>query len=128
MRNVFHTLLVVLALVDLLLISLAILDYSLVRAFDIHFNWYFLAFPSLIYPLTNIVFTGSIFVVVAIAYERYTAVCNPYDYRATVNTQSTRSRVGKLLTPVIFMSVAINIPKFFETYTVEEVRRLKILL
>ena len=63
--------------------------------------------------------TASIFLVVVIAYERYVAVCNPYDYRATVNTQSTRSRVSKLLAPVFIMTVAINVPKYFETYTVE---------
>lgn len=72
-----------------------------------------------IYPATNMVLTASIFVVVAIAYERYTAVCNPYDYRATVTTQSTRTRVIKLLAPAFVLAVAINLPKFFETYTVE---------
>ena len=119
MRNVFHSLLVMLALVDLMLILLAILDHSIVRAFDVHFNLYYLAFPSIIYPLHNMVLTGSILIVCIIAYERYTAVCKPYDYRAAVNTQSTRTRVVKLLTPVFFASVAINVPKFFETYTIE---------
>ena len=119
MRNVFHWLLVTLAMVDLLLISLTILDVSIVRAFDIHFDWFFQAFPHLIYPTTNMVLTASIFLVVVIAYERYVAVCNPYDYRATVNTQSTRSRITKLLTPVFFVTVSINVPKYFETYTVE---------
>ena len=83
MRNVFHWLLVALALVDLLVISLTILDVSIVRAFDVHFNWFFWAFPHLIYPTTNMVLTASIFLVVVIAYERYVAVCNPYDYRHT---------------------------------------------
>ena len=66
-----------------LVLSLTILDVSIVRAFDIHFNWFFWAFPYLIYPTTNIVLTASIFLVVVIAYERYVAVCNPYDYRHT---------------------------------------------
>ena len=95
------------------------MDVSIVRAFDVHFNWYYRAFPHLIYPTTNMALTASIFLVVVIAYERYVAVCNPYDYRATVNTQSTRSRVSKLLAPVFIMTVAINVPKYFETYTVE---------
>ena len=119
MRNVFHTLLVILAMVDSLLIGLTILDYSIVRGLDLHFNLYGKAFPYIIYPMTNIVLTASIFIVVAIAYERYVAVCNPYDYRATVSTQSTRIRVMKLLMPVFILAVAINIPKFFETYPVE---------
>ena len=119
LRNVFHSLLVILAFVDITLLSLAILDYSLVRGFDIHFNWYYQAFPLVIYPAINMGLTASIFLVVAIAYERYVAVCNPYDYRASVNTQSTRSRVTKLVMPVAFITIAINVPKFFETYTIE---------
>ena len=98
---------------------MTILDYSIVRGLDLHFNLYGKAFPYFIYPMTNIVLTISIFIVVAIAYERYVAVCNPYDYRATVSTQSTKKRVMKLLGPVIILSFAINIPKFFETYPVE---------
>ena len=74
---------------------------------------------SVIYPATNMVLTASIFVVVAIAYERYTAVCKPYDHRVMVNTQSTRTRLIKLLAPAFVSTVAINLPKFFETYTVE---------
>ena len=70
------------------------------------------------------VLTASIFLVVAIAYERYIAVCNPYDYRAIVNTQSTRRRVTKLLTPVVIATILINIPKYFETYTVEVLQSL----
>ena len=41
-----------------------------------------------------------------------------YTYRATVSTVSTRRRVIKLLAPVAILSVAINVPKFFETYPV----------
>ena len=41
MRNVFHNLLVILAVVDLVLVGLSILDYSIVRGFDLHINWYY---------------------------------------------------------------------------------------
>ena len=41
MRNVFHHLLVILAAVDMLLVGLSILDYSIVRGFDLHINWYY---------------------------------------------------------------------------------------
>ena len=81
MRNVFHTLLVVLAIVDSILIGFTIMDYSIVRGFDLHFNLYGKIFPYFIYPVNNIVMTTSIFIVVAIAYERYVAVCKPYHYR-----------------------------------------------
>jgi hypothetical protein len=119
MRNVFHSLLVVLAIVDTILLGLSILDYAIVRGMNISFNWYYQAFPYGIYPTTNMVLTASIFIVVAIAYERYVAVCNPYDYRATVSTQSTKRRVTKLLLPVFVLTILINVPKYFETYTIE---------
>ena len=41
MRNVFHNLLVILAVVDMVLVGLSILDYSIVRGFDLHINWYY---------------------------------------------------------------------------------------
>ncbi len=44
----------------------SILDYSIVRGFDQHFNWYGKAFPYAIYPTTNMVLCASIFLVVAI--------------------------------------------------------------
>ena len=47
------------------------------------------------------------------------AVCHPYDYRAAVTTQSVGRRGIKLAVPVILVSVLINIPKYFETITVE---------
>jgi hypothetical protein len=47
------------------------------------------------------------------------AVCNPYEYRAAVTTQSVGHRGLKLAVPVIIVSVLINIPKYFETITVE---------
>lgn len=113
-----------LAVVDSLLIFFAILDYSIVRAFNVHFDWYGHTFPILIYPTTNIILCASVFVVVSIAYERYTAVCHPYDYRAAVSTQSVSSRGIRFAVPVLVVSLIINIPKFFETTTVE-VRNFK---
>jgi hypothetical protein len=47
------------------------------------------------------------------------AVCNPYEYRAAVTTQSVGRRGIKLAVPVLIISVLINIPKYFETITVE---------
>ena len=45
-------------------------------------NWlYVRLFPFLIYPLNNISFCASIFTTVALAFERYIAVCRPLHYR-----------------------------------------------
>jgi hypothetical protein len=68
---------------------------------SVQFDWYGHAFPYLIYPTTNIILCASVFVVVSIAYERYTAVCHPYDYRAAVSTQSVGRRGLRLALPVL---------------------------
>jgi hypothetical protein len=90
-----------LAIVDSLLILFATLDYSVVRAFNLHFDWYGRTFPLLIYPTTNIILCASVFVVVSIAYERYTAVCHPYDYRAAISTTSVGRRGIRFAVPVL---------------------------
>ena len=58
------------------------------------------------------------FVVVSIAYERFVAVCRPFDYRVAVNTQSPVARSVRLLLPAVILAILINIPKYFETQTV----------
>ena len=73
MRNAFNILLIVLASVDSFLIGFAILDYSLIRAFAVPGlggDVYKRLFPYFLYPTTNVVLCFSIFLVVAIAFER----------------------------------------------------------
>ncbi|TRY78311.1 hypothetical protein TCAL_05014 [Tigriopus californicus] len=115
MRNAFNCLLIVLAAVDSFLIVLAMFDYSFVRAFGLTFDLYTYMFPYFLYPATNVVLCMSIFMVVAIAFERFLAVCRPYEYRAMSTTQSVTKRVLKLSGPVFVIAFLINIPKFFET-------------
>ena len=119
MKNAFNHLLIVLAAVDSLLIGFAMFDYSFVRAFAVQFDLYTLMFPYFLYPTTNIVLCASIFLVLAIAFERFLAVCHPYEYRAIASTESVGGRVAKLTLPVFALAVVINIPKFFETKLIE---------
>ncbi len=80
MRNSFNLLLVTLAAYDTWYLFGAILESC--RKFfptlksDIHV----LLFPHFLYPLHQTSITGSIFMTVAIAFERYTAVHFPLDY------------------------------------------------
>ena len=53
-----------------------------------------------------------------IASERYLAVCRPLTYRALTVARSSRVRLALYLVPVIILSVAVNIPRFFETVIV----------
>ena len=50
---------------------------------------------------------------------RYSAVCNPYKYREK-NMENMSSSFYKVLFLIISASVAINIPRFFETTIVHE--------
>ena len=45
------------------------------RAFGLSSRLFVYLFPFVIYPLNNISFCASIFVTVALAFERYIAVC-----------------------------------------------------
>jgi hypothetical protein len=70
-RN-FHRLLAGLALIDILLISNLILEMSIVGVFmDAEPIWYILTYPFIIHPLRGIIQTSAIFMVVAVATERY---------------------------------------------------------
>ena len=59
--------------------------------------------------------SGSIFMTVAIAWERYIAVHYPLDYNQAMNdSNAIRNRLVKYVGPVLFLAVAFNIVKFFE--------------
>ena len=49
-------------------------------------------FPPLLYPLNQVAVTGSIFMTVAIAWERYVAVHYPLDYNQA--SQSSKVDIG----------------------------------
>lgn len=62
-----------------------------------------------------IAMTGSVFMTVAIAMERYVAVHYPLDYNQSMNDENASlRRVLKYVVPVILFSVVFNLPKFFE--------------
>ena len=82
-------------------------------------NLYYYMFPYFLYPMNSIILCLSIFLVLAIAFERFLAVCHPYDYRIFTSTRTIQGRVFKLTAPVFVIAVVINIPKFFETKLVD---------
>ncbi len=76
-------------------------------------------FPYFLYPVENIILCYSIFLVVAIAFERFLAVCYPFDYRTVVSTESVSARVAKMSLPPFVLAFAVNVPKFLETEIVK---------
>ena len=50
------------------------------KDFNMASQWHIILFPHLLYPFNQVAVTGSIFMTVAIAWERYVAVHYPLDY------------------------------------------------
>ena len=116
MRNSFNLLLVSLACFDSTYLLGSILD-SLRKPniFGLASEAHIILFPYLLYPLNQIAISGSIFMTVAIAWERYIAVHYPLDYnQAMNNSHAIRKRLVKYVGPVLILAIVFNLGKFFE--------------
>lgn len=106
--------LIVLAAWDLALVVTSFFLYNLtVLLFDhvpIYGN-YVRTYPSL-FSMANASHTASIWVVVAMASERYFALCYPLKHRRATLDHATRAR--RTLICISVLSILISVPKFFE--------------
>lgn len=124
MRNAFNLLLVTLACFDSTYLFGSILE-SFRKQFLLVSNVHIILFPYLLYPFNQMAITGSIFMTVAIALERYIAVHYPLDYsQAMHEANALTKRIVKYVSAVIFLSVVFTITRFFEAdviykYTVD---------
>ena len=114
-KSIFSSLLICLFLFDSLILSCGVI-WSFQTYFGISSNIQMMLFPIFVYPLKNISMTASIFMTVAIAHERYTAIREPVRYRRMMLDSNIRRRhFFKYLFLIILASVIFNIPKFFES-------------
>lgn len=114
MRNSFNLLLVSLACFDSTYLFGSILE-SFRKNFHMTSQAHIVLFPYLLYPLNQMAISGSIFMTVAIAWERYIAVHYPLDYNQAMNdSHAIRRRLVKYVGPVFVLAFAFNIVKFFE--------------
>ncbi|XP_040577698.1 uncharacterized protein [Lepeophtheirus salmonis] len=114
MRNSFNLLLVSLAVFDSTYLFGSILE-SFREEFLMASDAHILLFPYLLYPLSQMAFTASIFMTVAIAWERYTAVHFPLDYNLAMNdSNAMRKRLVMYVVPVVVLAILFNSAKFFE--------------
>ncbi|TRY77346.1 hypothetical protein TCAL_17433 [Tigriopus californicus] len=114
MRNSFNLLLIALAIYDNTYLFGSILE-SFRKRFDMLSDIHILLFPYFLYPVQMIAMTGSILMTVAIALERYVAVHYPINYNLAMNdSRALKARLCRYLLPVICLSVAMNVTKFFE--------------
>ena len=58
----------------------------------------------------------SIYLIIAVAVERYLAVCRPHHFR---EVQGRSNRVIKYILPALLVAAAVNATKFFEIEIVE---------
>merc|ERR1719244_2493419 len=113
MKSTFNQSLAVLAIVDILFVINVIFVYSL----SLYLNYYQIykyLFPYFLYPMMSVFHSLDTFLTMSIATERLLAVYKPIQYRShSMRTSSRKHMLTFILVPLL-LSIAINIPKFFE--------------
>ena len=78
-----------------------------------------LSFPGAMSPITSYVnvlghvsVCASIFMIVALSYERHFAICSPHAYRIHLRTVPRWKHLINYIIPVILVAVVFNIPMF----------------
>ena len=69
-------------------------------------------FPWFHYPFYRITLVSSIYMMIAVAIERFFAVCFPHNYH---NLNAQRNRAWYYIVPAIAAAFLIQIPRFLET-------------
>ena len=85
------------------------------RRFKLESRLHTILLPKLIYPLTIISLSASIFMTVGVAHERYDAIKKPILHRQSM--RSTKFMIKKFIIYILIVScfaIGFNIPKFFE--------------
>eukprot|EP00095_Tigriopus_kingsejongensis_P012357 maker-scaffold198_size266703-snap-gene-1.29 protein:Tk12357 transcript:maker-scaffold198_size266703-snap-gene-1.29-mRNA-1 annotation:"hypothetical protein BRAFLDRAFT_82878" len=112
-RNSFNLLLVILAITDSILILFYLVDTcyidGLLQPKTALPTWYLTFFPKILHPLKHVAMSVCIYMILAIAFNRYQAICNPMLYRP-------KAFVSFLI--VLLISVSTNLARFNEFETV----------
>jgi len=95
-----------LAIVDMLNLLNLIVEVAIIGEFmNSEPHWYKMAYPYFIHPMRGIIQTSAIFMVVAVATERY---------RAVIHVMSNRHSFYKYILVVLAFAVTLEFPRFFE--------------
>ena len=85
------------------------------RRFKLESRLHTILLPKLIYPLTIISLSASIFMTVGVAHERYDAIKKPIIHRQSMrSTKFMRKKFVIYILIVCCFAIGFNLPKFFE--------------
>ncbi|XP_023347416.1 FMRFamide receptor [Eurytemora carolleeae] len=105
----FHRLMLTLAIYDILYIVTSILLFGIPSLYPAVYNQStFKHLVPILLPLIHVGLTGSIYLTVAIALERYTTVCHPFFKISHAWSACT------YIVPIVLFSILYNTPKFLE--------------
>ena len=111
----FNKLLISLFTFDSIYILMEIMDRIGFR-FGLSTQIHILMYPYLLRPLSKVSLTSSIFMTIAIAYERYVAIKRPILHRQSLTSRRFRRRnLMKYIFCVIACAVVLNVPIWFES-------------
>ena len=114
LKSSFNQLLVVLASYDMIYLVSMFLESM--RRIGLETDLHIFLFPYFLYPLNFIALTGSIFMTVGVATERYIAVYHPMYYNKILTDKTShRGRLLTYLLPITILAIMLNIPKFLES-------------
>ena len=118
MKNAFNSLLICLFCIDsfYLLIELVSSVQTMLETTERNHDFITLLVPHFLYPMASVSLTGSIFMTIGVAHERYVAIKSPITHRQSMrSTKTRRTRLIKYIVLVVLCSFAVNVPKFLET-------------
>ena len=114
-RIFFNKLLISLFIFDCIYLLMEIID-NLRSQFRVVTQVHKLLYPYLLRPLMKVSLTASIFMTVAIAYERYVAIKRPIVHRQSLTSRRFRRRnLVKYIFCVIIWSIILNVPIWLES-------------
>lgn len=113
-RTTFNSLLISLFTFDSIYLLFETIE-TFRRRFKLESRLHTILLPKLIYPLTIISLSASIFMTVAVAHERYDAIRKPIIHRQSMrSTKFMRKKFIIYILIVCCFAIGFNIPKFFE--------------
>ena len=118
MKNAFNSLLICLFCIDTfyLLIELVSSVQTMLVTTEMNDDFITLLVPHFLYPMASVSLSGSIFMTIGVAHERYVAIKSPIKHRQSMrSTKARRHRLVKYVVLVVLCSFAVNVPKFLET-------------